>query len=534
MPHKGADIVEIYDSEKENLRRIRRNTLGDLLRRDARRDPAKTAMIFRDQKISYREWNVMVNQVAEGLSSRGVRSEMHVGIVGKNSLNFLTYALAVAKLGAVLVPVNPVLTAKEMAYILHHADIAAVAADSSLINRVEEGIREASLRPLVQVALDIDSTQDLWIPWDRVGKGHGEEWWGPAVDDDAAQILYTSGTESNPKGVLLTHRSLLDQFFSIIVAGEFRTNDVVLHALPLFHSAQLNAFFGPFLELGATHVLLEGPEPERIMEAIEHHQVTVFFAPPTVWIAILRSPSFSPSRFSSLKKAVYGASAMPVEILRELGRFLPQTRFSNMYGMTEMGPFATALPPEEQLTRPGSVGKPGVNVEMTVLRDDGSEASFNEPGEVCFRSSHALLGYYKDPEKTREAFRHGWYHTGDIGVIDAEGYLSIVDRKKDMIKTGGENVASREVEEVLYTHSAVQECAVIGVPHPYWGEAVIAVVVKRQGMDVSEPELIAHVRETLTGFKTPKRVVFQNTLPKNASGKIVKRLIAPEISWQDD
>lgn len=225
---------------------------------------------------------------------------------------------------------------------------------------------------------------------------------------------------------------------------------------------------------------------------------------------------------------------MPVEILRELARVLPQTRFSNMYGMTEMGPFATALPPEEQLTRSGSVGKPGVNVEMTVLRDDGSEASVNVPGEVCFRSSHALLGYYKDSEKTREAFRHGWYHTGDIGVIDPEGYLSIVDRKKDMIKTGGENVASREVEEVLYTHFAVQECAVIGVPHPFWGEAVIAVVVKRQGMDVSESELIAHVRETLAGFKTPKRVVFRDSLPKNASGKIVKRLITTEVSWHDD
>lgn len=241
--------MKIYDSEQENQRRIRRNTLGDLLRRDARRDQGKTAVIYRDQKITYREWNVMVNQVSEGLSSRGVRPQMHLGIIGKNSLNFLTYAIAVAKLGSVLVPINPALTTKEMVYIMRHADVAAVAADSSLIRHVDKAGREASLRSLVQVALDIDSTQDSWISWDRVGKGHGEEWWGPVVDDDVAQILYTSGTESNPKGVLLTHRSLLDQFFSIIVAGDFRPNDVVLHALPLFHSAQLNAFFGPFLGL---------------------------------------------------------------------------------------------------------------------------------------------------------------------------------------------------------------------------------------------------------------------------------------------
>ncbi len=508
-------------------RLIRRNTLGDLLRRNARRNPAKTAVIFGSQSLSYREWNEHVNQVARGLSRLGVAQGHHIGIAAGNSLNFATLIMAIAKLGAVAVPVNPTLTASDMAFILDNGDVDWVAADYSRYNPVDEALSHGPAMKGPKIVLDNEATG--WIPFVQCFDPDCAEWFSDVDDNDVAQILYTSGTKSRPKGVMLTHRNLIDQFASIIVAGEFRPEDVVLHALPLYHSAQLNAFFGAFLHLGATHVITQRPEPSRILDLIEQHQVTEFFAPPTVWIGILRSPSFNPERLRSLSKAVYGAAIMPVDILGELSRTLPWVRFWNMYGMTEVAPFATALEPREQLNRPRSVGKPGINVEMAVLRDDGTEAVPNELGEIAFRTSHALVGYYKAPDKTREAFQYGWYHTGDVGFIDEEGYLTVVDRKKDMIKTGGENVASREVEDVLYGHPAVQECAVVGVEDPYWIEAVTAIVVPRAGLTVGSEELLAYCRQHLAHFKVPKQIVFRQELPKNPTGKILKRALKLEL-----
>lgn len=515
--------------DQRNIGRIRRNTLGDLLRRAARRDPDKPAVIFRSDILTYRQWNDQVNRLARGLAGLGVGRGDHIGIVSANSLRFASLVLAVAKLGAVSVPVNPALTAGEIAYILENGDVDGIAADVKRQAAVDDALGQ--VLPIEGPKILLDGAAEGYLSFEQCLDSDGGEWWSDVDDNDLAQILYTSGTESKPKGVMLTHRNLIDQFASIIVAGEFRPDDTVLHALPLYHSAQLNAFLGPFLHLGATHVITERPEPSVVIDLIERHRVTEFFSPPTVWIGILRSPAFDPERLRSLKKAIYGAAVMPVEILGELRRKLPWVRFWNMYGMTEVAPFATSLGPEEQLSRPRSVGKPGMNVEMAVLRDDGSEALANELGEIGFRTSHALLGYYKNPERTRAAFEHGWYHTGDVGFIDEDGYLTVIDRKKDMIKTGGENVASREVEDVLYAHPKVQECAVLGVEHPYWVEAVVAVVVLRPHEEASAEELMEFCRQRLAGFKTPKAIVFRQELPKNPSGKVLKRELKAALSW---
>jgi fatty-acyl-CoA synthase len=214
---------------------------------------------------------------------------------------------------------------------------------------------------------------------------------------------------------------------------------------------------------------------------------------------------------------------MPVEVLREMSRRLPDVRLYNFYGQTEMSPMATLLRPEDQLRKAGSAGRAALNVETQVVDDDGRAVAPGEVGEIVHRSPHAMLGYWNDAEKTVDAFHGGWFHSGDLGVIDEEGYLSVVDRKKDMIKTGGENVASREVEEAIYAHPAVQEVAIFGIPDPKWIEAVTAAVVLRAGEQASETELIAFCRERLAAFKAPKHVVLVDALPKNASGKILKR-----------
>lgn len=247
-----------------------------------------------------------------------------------------------------------------------------------------------------------------------------------------------------------------------------------------------------------------------------------------MWILLLRHPDFDTRDLSSLRKGYYGAAAMPVEVLRELARRLPDVRLWNFYGQTEMSPLATILQPHEQLDRAGSAGRAALNVETRVVDDEDNPVPVGEVGEIVHRSPHAALGYYADEDKTAEAFRNGWFHSGDLGVIDKDGYLSVVDRKKDMIKTGGENVASREVEEAIYLHDGVAEVAVFGVPHPKWIEAVTAVVVAKDGVVLSEDEVMEHLSSILAPYKRPKFVVFAEALPKNPSGKILKKNLRVE------
>jgi fatty-acyl-CoA synthase len=274
--------------------------------------------------------------------------------------------------------------------------------------------------------------------------------------------------------------------------------------------------------------VLPAPDPAAILAAIESHRATKLFCPPTVWIALLRSPQFGRADLSSLRKGYYGASAMPVEVLRELQERLPGIRLWNFYGQTEMAPLATILGPDEQVSRAGSAGRAALNVETRLVDDDDRPVPPGAVGEIVHRSPHATLGYYHDEAMTAAAFRGGWFHSGDLGVMTEDGYLTVVDRKKDMIKTGGENVASREVEEAIYQMPAVAEVAVFGVPHPRWVEAVVAVVVPRPGATLTEEAVITHTRGLLAGYKTPKRVIIAGAVPKNPSGKILKRQLRHE------
>ncbi|MYW02925.1 AMP-binding protein, partial [Streptomyces sp. SID3343] len=343
------------------------------------------------------------------------------------------------------------------------------------------------------------------------------------ADDDPVQIMYTSGTESRPKGAVMTSRNLLAQYATAIIDGGMSADDVEIHALPLYHCAQLHCFLTPDVYLGATSIILPAPDPATLLATVEREGVTKLFCPPTVWIALLRHPDFDTRDLSSLRKGYYGAAAMPVEVLGELRRRLPALSLYNFYGQTEMSPVATILGPDEQERKAGSAGRAGLNVQTIVVDEHDIPVPTGEIGEIVHRGPHTMLGYWNEPERTAEAFRNGWFHSGDLGVLDDEGYLTVVDRKKDMVKTGGENVAGREVEETIHAHPAVAEAAVFGVPHPYWIEAVTAVVVPKPGETLTPDEVITHCRTTLAGFKVPKYVVITDALPKNPSGKILKR-----------
>jgi fatty-acyl-CoA synthase len=308
-----------------------------------------------------------------------------------------------------------------------------------------------------------------------------------------------------------------------MVDGEMTASDVQVHALPLFHVAQQHVFLVPAVQLGMTNVILPAPDPATVLRTIEEHRATMFFAPPTVWIGLLRHPDFDARDLSSLTKGYYGAAIMPVEVLKELSSRRPELRLWNFYGQTEMAPLSTVLRPEDQLRKAGSAGRAALNVEARVAAPDGSPVPVGEVGEIVLRSPHAIHGYLDAPDRTAAAFGGGWFHSGDLGVLDEDGYLTVVDRIKDMIKTGGENVASREVEEVVYEHPAIAEVAVVGLPHPEWIECVVAVVVLRDGAEADAEALRAHCRERLAGFKVPNAFRTVDALPKNASGKILKR-----------
>ena len=280
--------------------------------------------------------------------------------------------------------------------------------------------------------------------------------------------------------------------------------------------------------LGAFTILIEAPVPAICLEMIERERITSFFAPPTVWISLLRHPDFDRRDLSSLHRLQYGASIMPVPVLQELRRRLPGARPFNGYGQSEIAPLATVLYPEEHDQRPGSVGRPVLHVQTRVVDPEMRDVAPGVPGEIVHRSPQLLLGYWDMPEETARAFEGGWFHSGDIATIDEEGYLTIVDRAKDLINTGGTLVASREVEEVLFTHPTVAEVAVIATPDPKWIEAVTAVVALREGSggelrEQVEQDLIAYARTRLAPFKVPKQVFIVESLPKNTAGKILKR-----------
>jgi fatty-acyl-CoA synthase len=510
----------------QEVRAARRQTIGDLLRRSARREPDKLAIVYRELRQTYAELDAAVDRTAAALSVRGVAKGDRVMLHAHNSHGFVVACLALARVGAVMVPVNFMLGAGEVAFIARHAGVSAAIVEDALLEVATAALDEAALdvAPRVVISDGPAAPPDGWESLHDLMTDDGDAL--PDVDiddDDPVAITYTSGTESRPKGAVLTSRGLIAQFVSCIVDGEMTRDDVVVHPMPLYHCAQLYCFLLPGLYLGTTNVVLPGADPAEILRTVAAESISLLFVPPTVWIGILRHPSFDATDRSSLRKGYYGASPMPVEVLHELGERLPGVRLFNFYGQTEMAPLATLLRPEDQVRKAGSAGRAALNVETRVVDADDRPVAAGTVGEIVHRSPHAMLGYHDDPGKTAEAFRGGWFHSGDLGVLDEEGYLYVVDRKKDMIKSGGENVASREVEEAIYEHPAVQEVAIFGVPHPTWIEAVAAAVVVREGEALTEADVIAFCRGRLAGFKTPKHVVIVDELPKNASGKIVKR-----------
>jgi fatty-acyl-CoA synthase len=484
------------------------STVDGVLRRSARRTPARVAVEYRDRRWTYAELDDAVSRAARALLDRGLSPGDRVGAYGHNSDAYLIGFLACARAGLVHVPVNQHLTGDDLAYPVRQSGSSLVLADPDLAGRLPDGTPVVPLRDADGSLLDLLASAP---PYD-----------GPeARAEDLVQLLYTSGTTALPKGAMMTHRALVHEYLSAITALDLSAGDRPAHALPLYHSAQMHVFLLPYLAVGATNIVLDAPDGDRLFDLIEAGRVDSLFAPPTVWIGLAGRPDFATRDLGGLRKAYYGASVMPVPVLERLRARLPGLAFYNCFGQSEIGPLATVLGPDEHEGRLDSCGRPVLFVDARVVDEDGKDVPDGTPGEIVYRSPQLCEGYWDKPEETAAAFRDGWFRSGDLAVRDADGYFTIVDRVKDVINSGGVLVASRQVEDALYTHEGVAEAAVVGLPDEKWIEAITAFVVPRG--EVSEAELIAHARERLTPFKAPKRVVFVDSLPRNASGKILKR-----------
>jgi fatty-acyl-CoA synthase len=497
------------------IARAGRNTLSDGIRRAAARFRDRQALVFGDRTWTFRAIDAAASRVAHRLIQIGLQPGDRLAAYGRNSDAYLIAFLACCRAGVVHVPVNYALTGGELRYILDQSGARALLTSPAL---------EANLDGItVEIRGRFDGGGELDVLATALDRSAAPEVDSPIDDASLAQIVYTSGTTAAPKGAMMTHRAMLSQYYSVIHEMDFSAEDRALGALPLYHTAQMHAFTIPQMLVGGRTVLIEAPVPEQVLRLIEQERITSFFAPPTVWISLLRHPDFASRDLRSLQRVYYGASIMPVPVLRELRERLPNAQPYNCYGQTEIAPLATTLRPEEHDARPASCGRPALNVETRVVDPDMNDVPPGTHGEIVHRSPHLLVGYWNKPKETEEAFTGGWFHSGDVGYVDTEGYLYIVDRIRDVINTGGVLVASREVEEALFTHPAVSEVAVVGLPDDKWIEAVTAFVVLRPDRTVEANALIEHARQSLAPFKIPKRVVFVDNLPRNTAGKLLKR-----------
>ena len=504
--------------DSDPVRLAQRNTVGAALQRVSAKFGSRVALRYNDRAWTYAELDRAANCVARGLLDLGLEPGERVVAFGKNSDAYLLAWFGCARAGLIHVPASFALGATELAYVIEQSEARALFFDEAL----EAVAHDAATRTGVAVrGTFVDSAEIDVLRLARSATGDANV--DLARDDGLAQLLYTSGTTGAPKGAMMSHRALVAEYGSSVMALDFATTDRALAALPLYHCAQMHVFTMPQLLVGAQTRLVQAPEPSLCLRLIEEERITSFFAPPTVWISLLRHDDFERRDLATLERLYYGASIMPVPVLEELRRRLPRARPYNCYGQTEIAPLATVLSPAEHEERPASAGRAVFDVQTRVVDDALRDVAPGERGEIVHRSPHLFDGYWRKEAETAAAFAGGWFHSGDVGYFDDAGYLYIVDRIKDVINTGGVVVASREVEEALFTHPAVSEVAVIALPDPRWIEAVTAIVVARPGVPIDESSLIAHARASLAPFKVPKRIIFAEALPRNSAGKLLKR-----------
>ena len=503
--------------------------LGEVVARYARKYPDAEVIIFGEQRIRYKELDERVNRLANALRAEGIAKGDKVGTLMQNRAELLEIYFAAAKIGAVNVPINIRISPREMAYILHNADVKILFVGDNFVEQIE------------QIRSDLPLVGDYVVVGDKEAAGYQKyeqiladgspaqpEVW--LQDDDDAFILYTAGTTGRPKGAILTHKNMVGHSMHITadaVLSRPRRPDLPdikpkgLSIAPLFHVGGLMSTVRMMIDM--LPIVVINFTPVEFLKTVEQEKITYAFLIPAMWRMILDHPDLKKYNVSSLRTAAYGADVMPNSLKERVLAVFPNAGLFEAFGQTEMSATAIMMKHQDAMRKEGSVGLPMRSVDVRVVDYNMNDVSVGEVGEIVYRGAGMMKGYYKNPEGTREAFEGGWFHSGDLVRQDAEGFVYIVDRKKDMIISGGENIYSAEVEAVLQSHPAIKEAAVVGVPDPKWGEAVKAYVALYPGDEMTQEEVIQFCGEHLAKFKRPKIVEFIEALPRSGTGKVLKR-----------
>jgi long-chain acyl-CoA synthetase len=510
-------------------------TIGEVFSQTVRKFPKKEAVvdIAKGRRYTYEQWEKEVNRLANALLEAGVQKGDRVSTVLYNTLELGTAFFACAKIGAVFNPINFRLKSKEIAYILEDAMPKVVLFEKAVEPQITD-IHDQF--PHISFWYIDDDTPSYAANYHVLVSNAQTA--APSIDvseNDIYAMMYTSGTTGRPKGVMHRHRDMIEQSMVCNAVMRIRDTDRGLVSAPMFHCAELHCCFLPRVHAGATNVILHHFDPKLALKTIEQERITLLFAAPTMWNMLLQE-NVSDYDLSSLRLGLYGAAPMAPVLVKECQERLG-IQLIQAYGMTEMGPAVTFLLEDEQLTKAGSAGRACLNHEIRVVRprEDGPSDPDEvlppgEVGEIIMRGPCMMVGYYNREEATEKAMYKGWYHSGDLGYIDEDGYLYVADRVDDMIISGGENVYPREVEDVLYEHRGVLDVAVVGEPDEKWGEKVVAFVVKKDP-DVTAEELEQFCKNSdrLAPYKRPRAYYFVDALPRNASGKIQKFLLREQM-----
>jgi acyl-CoA synthetase (AMP-forming)/AMP-acid ligase II len=489
--------------------------------------PDKVLAIFESIGVTYAEMAGRAASLATGLHERGIGSGDVVALLSYNSTEFLETIFAVNYLGAIVMPINWRLAAPEIRYLLEHSEARALVCDEALIPLADKAT-EGLTRALVRVCVSDQAPGD-WVPLAALRSSSAAPPVARVDGDEVHRLMYTSGTTGRPKGVMLTHANLAWKNLAHIVEFGFTSSDLGLACGPLYHVGALDLTTTSLITAGATIIIHRTFEASQVVAEIEQSRVTTVWFAPAMVNAIMALPDIEQRDLSSVRLIINGGEKMPIPLIERIQQTFPSAWFADAYGLTETVSGDTFLDRDSIVTKLGSVGRPCLYVELDIWDEQGQSLPAGERGEVVLRGPKVFKGYWRDPEATATAFAGGWFHTGDIGVRDDDGYLFIVDRLKDMILSGGENVAGSEVERVLYEHAAVLEVAVIGRPDDKWGEVPVAFVALRPGANVTADELVTHCRGQLARFKVPKDVTFIDALPRNPSGKVLKRELRDRV-----
>ena len=471
--------------------------ISDVLDRSAEKWPEKNFLYFDGSAYTFEAFRDRVLRWVFYLRKSGVKRGDVISIFSKNRPEMLELWMAASRIGAIYSPYNFNLKQEEIKALIIGSRPVALFTDSTLSSDMETRIVEFDKVRLTD--------KDYFV--DEIDPTH------------VSTLLYTSGTESSPKGVMNTHLNWYSSLISSIHDLDWRHDDTFLMSIPAFHVAGLYTFLG-FMNVGASIVLEAVPNPSEIVSLINRYGVTYLIFPPTLFIGLSQ---FVKEPFSSVKKCISFGAFISESQFNAVSKIFPGVQWRNYYGMTETTPMGTTLQPEQFEGRKESIGTPHINISLKLIKEDGTEARVGEVGEILMKGPTVAKGYFNDDARTKASFEMGWVRSGDLAVMDKDGFLYFVDRKKDIIRTGGENVPSVEVEREMLTHRSVGEAAVVGIRHPYWMEAVTAFVTAKKDQKIDPDEITEYLKSKIANYKIPKKIIVLQSLPHNSSGKILKK-----------